>query len=71
MLTNDERCTCDIKSRIATARAAFNKKRALITGKMDLELSKKLVKCCIWSIGLYSAENWTLQAVDQKTLGKF
>jgi len=27
MLTNDGRCTCEIKSRIAMAKAAFNKKK--------------------------------------------
>jgi hypothetical protein len=31
---------------------------------MDLELRKKLVKCYIWSIALYGAENWKLWAVD-------
>jgi hypothetical protein len=45
MLTNDGRCTCEIKSRFAMAKVAFNKKRALFTSKMDLELRKKLVKC--------------------------
>jgi hypothetical protein len=49
MITNDGRCTCEVKSRIAMAKAAFNKKRALFTSKMDLELRKKLVKCYIWS----------------------
>jgi hypothetical protein len=43
--------------RIAMAKAAFNKKRALFTSTLDLELSKKLVKCYIWSIALYGAEN--------------
>ena len=28
MLTNDARCTCEIKSRIAMAKAVFNKKMA-------------------------------------------
>jgi hypothetical protein len=55
-----ERCTCEIKSRITMAKVAFNKKRALFTSKMDLELRKKLVKCYIWSIALYGAETWTL-----------
>jgi hypothetical protein len=41
------------------AKAAFNKKRALFTSKMDLELRKKLVKCYIWIIALYGAETWT------------
>jgi hypothetical protein len=29
-LTNDEKCTCEIKRRIVMAKAAFNKKRALL-----------------------------------------
>jgi hypothetical protein len=53
------------------AKAAFNKKRALFTGKMDLELRKKLVKCCIWCIALYGAETGTVRAVDQKQLYSF
>jgi hypothetical protein len=50
VLTKDVRCTCEIISRIAMARAAFNNKRALFTGKTDLELRKKPVKCYIWTI---------------------
>jgi hypothetical protein len=42
VLTNDGRCTYVIKSRIAMAKVTFNKKRALFTSKMDLELTKKL-----------------------------
>jgi hypothetical protein len=55
----------------AMAKAAFNKKRALFTSKMDLELRKKLVKFYIWSVALYGAETWTLRAVDQKHLESF
>ena len=64
-LTNYGRCTCEIKCRIAMAKAAFNKKRTLFTSILDLELRKKLVKCYIWSIALYGAETWTLRTVDQ------
>jgi hypothetical protein len=53
------------------AKTAFNKKRALFTRKMDLELRKKLVKWYVWSIGLFGAETWTLRAVDQKHLESF
>ena len=56
ILTNDGRCTCEIKCRIAMAKAAFNKKKVLFTSTLDLELRKKLVKCYIWSIALYGAE---------------
>jgi len=68
ILTNDGRCICEIKSRIAMAKVACNKKRALFTSKLDLQLRKKLVKWYIWSIALYGAEIWTLRAVDQKHL---
>jgi len=64
------RCTCAIKCRIATAKAAFNK-RDLFTSTLDLELRKKPVKCYIWSIALHGAETWTLRAVDQKHLRSF
>jgi hypothetical protein len=62
---------CENKSRIAMAKAAFNKKRALFTGKMELELRKKLVKWYSWIIALYGAETWMLQAEDQKHLEIF
>jgi len=45
MLTNDGRCTREIKSRIAMAKAAFRKKKkTLFTSKLDLNLRKKLKK---------------------------
>ena len=53
------------------AKAAFNKKSTLFTSKLDLNLRKKLVKCYIWSMAFYGAENWTLQATDQKYLESF
>ncbi|PNF19258.1 hypothetical protein B7P43_G08012 [Cryptotermes secundus] len=71
LLTDDGRCTCEIKSRIAMAKAAFSKKKNLFTSKLDLNLRKKLVKCYICSIALYGAETWTLRAVDQKHLESF
>jgi len=35
MLTNDERCTYEIKSMITMAKAAFSKKKTLFTSKLD------------------------------------
>ena len=40
MLTNDGRCTCEIKCRIDMAKAAFNKKKNLFTSTLDLELRR-------------------------------
>ena len=48
------------------ANAVFNKTKNLFTSKLDLNLRKKLVKCYVWSMALYGAETWTLQATDQK-----
>jgi hypothetical protein len=68
MITNDARCTREIKPRIAMAKAAFNKKKNLFTSKLYLNLRKKLVKCYIWSIACCGAEMWTLPKVDEKYL---
>jgi len=71
ILTNDGRCTCEIKCMITMAKATFNNKRILFTSTLDLGLRKKLVKCYIWSIALYGTETWTLRAADQKRLESF
>jgi hypothetical protein len=71
VLTSDGKCTCDIKFRVANAKPAYSKKRALFSSKIDLELRKKLVKCYTCNIALYGAETWTLRTVDQKHLESF
>jgi len=68
MLTNDGRCTGEIKSRIAMKKAAFSKTKNLFTNNLELNLRKKLIKCYIWSMALYGDETWTLRAADQKYL---
>jgi len=57
MITNNARCTCEIESKTAMAKDAFNKKNTLFTSKPYLNLKKKLVKCYIWTTALYGAEN--------------
>jgi hypothetical protein len=52
---NDARCTYEIKTRTAIAKAAFNNKTTLFTSILDLHFREKLVKCHIWSITLYGA----------------
>ena len=44
MLTNDGRCTYEIKSRIPMAKAAFNKKKTLFTSKLDLKFNEETSK---------------------------
>ena len=45
--------------------------KALFTNRLDANLRKKLVKCCIRSTAVCGAETWTLRRVDQKYLESF
>jgi len=67
MITNDARCTREIKSRIVMGKANFNKK-TFFTSKLNLHLRKKLVKCYVWSIALYGAETLVFRKVGQEYL---
>jgi hypothetical protein len=53
------------------ATAAFNRKKTLFFSKLDLYLRKKLVKCYVWGIVLYGAEDETFRKVDYKCLERF
>jgi hypothetical protein len=64
-MTNDARCTREIKSRISMAQVALNKKD-LFASKMYLSVIKKLVQSCICSIALNGAEHRKLLKVDHK-----
>jgi hypothetical protein len=68
MITNDPECTRGIKYCLSMAKAAFNKKKAVFTSKLDLNLRKKLEKYKILNIALYAAEIWTVRKVDRKYL---
>ena len=68
MMTKDAKCTREIKYRIVMTKAAFNRQNTLFSNKLDLNVKRKLVKCCIWSIVLCGVEIWTLRTVDQKYL---
>ena len=71
MITNDARCISEINSRIALAKATFNKTKVLFITKLALNLRMKLVKSYTWSIALYVAETCALWTVDQKYLESF
>jgi hypothetical protein len=69
VITNGAICTREIKPRIAWQKQHSTIR--LFTNKLDLNLRKKLMKCCIWNIALYGAETWILRKVDQKYLESF
>jgi hypothetical protein len=59
-------CTPEIKSRCTLEKAALNKEKTLFTSKLKVNLREKLVKCYIWSIIFYGADNRRLRKLDQK-----
>ena len=72
IITSDGRCEKDIRSRIAQAKEAFNKKRSLLTSKAkSLPVRKRFIKSYIWSIATYGCETWTLLKADKKRLCAF
>ena len=71
LLTNDGSCSKEIRTRIAMGKAAFEKEKRLLTGKLNMTLKKRLVKSLIWSVVLYGAETWTIKAADRRKLESF
>ena len=66
MVTNDARCTREIKYRIFIAKAAFGKKKNPFTSKLE-ETSKVLYL----ELALFGAETWTFRKVGHKYLESF
>jgi hypothetical protein len=58
-ITNNAKCRREVKPGITMEKATFNK-------KLELNLSKKLARFCIWSIILCGTETWILRVVDPK-----
>jgi hypothetical protein len=71
LITNDAIYAREIKSKIAMAKAAFDKNKAIFTSKLELNFRKKLVNCYIWSIALFGAEIHTFQKLVHKCIGSF
>jgi hypothetical protein len=65
MITNNAIYTCEIKSRIIMAKAVFNNLKIIFTGNLNLNLEKKLIRCYIGVIAIYSAGPWILWKEDQ------
>jgi hypothetical protein len=69
MITNYARCTCDIKSRNAVIKAAFDKKN--FHQKIRIKCKEETSKALHLEHGFCDNETWTLQKVDKKKTGKF
>ena len=59
LMSEDGYCMKEIWSRIEMVKEVFMEKE-LFTGKMNVELKNRIMKCLVWSVALYAAETWTL-----------
>ena len=50
---------------------AFNKRKELMTGGMDREVKKRLVKALILPVALYGCETWTMRKMEIDKLRAF
>jgi len=60
-----------LRAELGWRRNFFLDKRKLFTGKMNLELKKRIVKCLVWSVATYAAETWTLREADRTKIEAF
>lgn len=71
IISEDARCSDEVKCRIAMAKEAFNRRKELLSRTITLVLKKRLVKALVWPVLLYGCETWTLRKEDQSKLEAF
>ena len=59
LISEDGYCIKQIGSRTEMAKKVFMEKK-LFTGKMNLELKKRIMRCLVLSVALNAAETWML-----------
>ena len=43
----------------------------MLTGKLDCELKKRIIKSTVWNVALYAAETWALTKASKKLVEAF
>ena len=72
IITEDRKNQEYIIQRIKEAKVMFNnKKQLLCSNNLSLEMKKKLIKSCIWSVALYGSETWTLGKNEERITNAF
>jgi len=70
-LESDGFCEIDIRSRTAMEKQAFMNKKRLLTGRLNMDLNKRIIKCTVWSAAVHGVETWTMIKVDRERLEAF
>ena len=58
IVTHDGCTIEDVRTRIALTKKKFVERREVLSGDLNIELRKRLVKCLVWSVGTFGAEIW-------------
>ena len=48
-----------------------NKKQLLCSNNLRLEMKKKLIKRCIWSVAVYGSETWIVEKNEEKFVNAY
>ena len=65
LISDDDRCLDDVKTRIGMAKDAFNKRKELLTRSIRVDLKKRLVKTLVSPVVLYGCETWTMRKEEK------
>ena len=65
LISEDGYCMKEIQSRMKMAKKVFMENKKLFTGKMNLELKMRIMKCLVWGIALYAAETCKLTQTEE------
>jgi len=72
IFTEDGKNKEDIIQRIKEAKVMFNnKKQLLCLNNLSLEMKKKLIKSCIWSVAVCGSETWTIGKNEERVIIAF
>jgi len=71
LVTEDGRCTKEVRRRIALGKTTFSKRKELLRGSLSLGLKKRMVRVLVWSVVLYGSETWTLRQKHIRSLEAF
>jgi fumarylacetoacetate (FAA) hydrolase family protein len=59
IITEDGKNKDDTIQRVKEAKVMFNNKKQLYcSNNLSLEIKKKLIQSCIWSVALYGSQTW-------------
>jgi len=71
VISDDAKSLIDIKTRIALAKEAINKRKELLTKQLSKPLKKRMIRTLVWPVALYGCETWTLQKAEMDKLQAF